>query len=163
MTVLYRRHRPGRARPARASSARLPGRRSADGRDEQLRAKVRDAVAELDSIIARRRADGRGRPDHRRPHLPGRLPRRRGRESAAPPARLVDAKSREALAGLGTLCESRQLLFASLLLADQIVDSQAPSIAHRRPGPDARPSGSTALAERLESLADTLEKEGADA
>ena len=33
-------------------------------------------------------------------------------------ASLVDAKSREALQGLGTLSEARQLLFASLLLAD---------------------------------------------
>ena len=32
-------------------------------------------------------------------------------------AEMVDAKSREALAGLGALSESRQLLFASLLLA----------------------------------------------
>ena len=32
-------------------------------------------------------------------------------------AALVDAKSREALQGLGTLSEARQLLFASLLLA----------------------------------------------
>ena len=39
-------------------------------------------------------------------------------------AALVDAKSKEALAGLGTLSESRQLLFASLLLADQIVDGR---------------------------------------
>ena len=37
-------------------------------------------------------------------------------------AALVDAKSREALAGLGTLSEARQLLFASLLLADEMVD-----------------------------------------
>ena len=37
-------------------------------------------------------------------------------------ARLVDGKSREALAGLGTLSEARQFLFASLLLADQLID-----------------------------------------
>ena len=37
-------------------------------------------------------------------------------------ARLVDGKSREALSGLGTLSEARQFLFASLLLADQLVD-----------------------------------------
>ena len=36
--------------------------------------------------------------------------------------RLVDGKAREALAGLGTLSEARQFLFASLLLADQWVD-----------------------------------------
>ena len=39
-------------------------------------------------------------------------------------ARLVDAKSREALAGLGTLSEARQLLFAGLLLADQLIDQR---------------------------------------
>ena len=43
-------------------------------------------------------------------------------------ARLVDGKSREALAGLGTLSEARQLLFASLLLADQLLD-QKPEVA----------------------------------
>ena len=76
-------------------------------------------------------------------------------------ARLVDAKSREALSGLGSLSESRQLLFASLLLADQIVDNQQglapapadPIIAERV----------AALAERLEALAVSLENEGADA
>ena len=39
-------------------------------------------------------------------------------------ARLVDGKSREALAGLGTLSEARQFLFASLLLADQLIDKK---------------------------------------
>ena len=43
-------------------------------------------------------------------------------------ARLVDGKSREALAGLGTLSEARQFLFASLLLADQLIDKN-PEIA----------------------------------
>ena len=77
-------------------------------------------------------------------------------------ARLVDAKSREALSGLGTLSETRQLLFASLLLADQIVEGGGgiaappaadPILAERVAG----------LAERLERLADSLEKAGADA
>ena len=60
---------------------------------------------------------------------------------------LVDAKSREALSGLGTLSESRQLLFAALLLADQIVDGREVDIPDRpRPGPrrahrDALPNG----------------------
>ncbi|MDQ3078428.1 MAG: cell division protein ZapA [Pseudomonadota bacterium] len=70
-------------------------------------------------------------------------------------AALVDAKSREALAGLGALSEARQLLFASLLLADQIVEGREvelpsgldPALAER----------ATKIAERLESLADTLE------
>ena len=76
-------------------------------------------------------------------------------------AALVDAKSREALAGLGTMSEARQLLFASLLLADQIIDEQpappAPAPAVIDPELAAR---AEALAGRLESLADSLESEG---
>ena len=69
-------------------------------------------------------------------------------------AALVDGKSREALAGLGTLSEARQLLFASLLLADQLLE---------RPGgaPAQEPASSGVdpeLAQRIESLADRLEK-----
>ena len=68
---------------------------------------------------------------------------------------LVDAKSREAIAGLGTLSESRQLLFAALLLADQIVDGRQDEIPT---GPDPMLVERTdKLAERLESIADALE------
>ena len=75
--------------------------------------------------------------------------------------RLVDAKSREALSGLGTLSESRQLLFASLLLADQIVENRAePMPAEPDPIVAERVA---ALAERLEALAASLEKEAANA
>lgn len=75
-------------------------------------------------------------------------------------ARLVDAKSREALAGLGTLSEARQLLFASLLLADQLLDQKPESAAAAIPsGPDpALAQRADSLATRLESLADTLER-----
>jgi cell division protein ZapA len=74
---------------------------------------------------------------------------------------LVDAKSREALSGLGTLSESRQLLFAALLLADQIVDGREvdlpaaldPALVER----------AEKFATRLESLADALEQDGHDA
>ena len=76
-------------------------------------------------------------------------------------ARLVDAKSREALSGLGSLSESRQLLFASLLLADQIVDNQQGSAP--APADPIIAERVAALAERLESLAASLENEGADA
>ena len=70
-------------------------------------------------------------------------------------AALVDAKSKEALAGLGTLSESRLLLFASLLLADQIVDGREVELPR---GPDADlAERASKIAERLESLADTLE------
>jgi cell division protein ZapA len=74
-------------------------------------------------------------------------------------ARLVDAKSREALAGLGTLSEARQLLFASLLLADQLLDQKPESAAAAIPaGPDpVLVQRADSLASRLESLANSLE------
>ena len=81
-------------------------------------------------------------------------------------ARLVDAKSREALSGLGTLSESRQLLFASLLLADQIVEGSGGAAAMMPPPAEPDPAIAdrvTALAERLEALAESLENEAADA
>ncbi len=71
-------------------------------------------------------------------------------------AALVDAKSKEAIAGLGTLSESRQLLFAALLLADQIVDCREVELPS---GPDPELiERSGKLAERLEALADALEQ-----
>ena len=76
-------------------------------------------------------------------------------------ARLVDAKSREALSGLGTLSESRQLLFAALLLADQLVEGRVESAP-----PPADPlvgQRAAALAERLERIADSLENAAANA
>ena len=76
-------------------------------------------------------------------------------------ARLVDAKSREALSGLGTLSEARQFLFASLLLADQLIDKQPGTAAPAAPDP-ALVSRAEALAERLETLADALEAEAAN-
>jgi cell division protein ZapA len=81
-------------------------------------------------------------------------------------AGLVDNKSREALAGLGTLSEARQFLFASLLLADQLIEKPGDSGSAEAPAP-ARPDPQVvvraeALADRLESLADALEHEGAN-
>ena len=71
-------------------------------------------------------------------------------------AALVDGKSREALAGLGALSESRQLLFASLLLADQLIDKPGRAA---EPSPDSRIAERVAgLAQRLEQIADSLEK-----
>src|SRR5215211_3150382 len=74
-------------------------------------------------------------------------------------ARLVDGKSREALAGLGTLSEARQFLFASLLLADQLIDNRPEAAAPPAPAePDPTLlSRAETLAGRLESLAATLE------
>jgi cell division protein ZapA len=91
-------------------------------------------------------------------------------------ARLVDGKSREALAGLGTLSEARQFLFASLLLADVLVDDKPEAAAAAEPRatseqpPPSKPKRpdpalilrAEALADRLESLAMTLENEGAN-
>ena len=81
-------------------------------------------------------------------------------------ARLVDGKSREALAGLGTLSEARQFLFASLLLADQLIDKpdrEGEPQAVVPSGPDPRlVSRAETLAARLESLADALEGEAAN-
>ena len=75
-------------------------------------------------------------------------------------ASMVDAKSREALDGLGTLSESRQLLFASLLLADQLLDDKGEPMVVE--APPAAPDPALAqrvgrLADRLESLARSLE------
>ena len=78
-------------------------------------------------------------------------------------ARLVDGKSREALAGLGTLSESRQFLFASLLLADQLIEKPADQVTAAPSAPDPRlVDRAEALANRLESLADALEREPAN-
>ena len=86
-------------------------------------------------------------------------------------ARLVDGKSREALAGLGTLSEARQFLFASLLLADQLIDDKPQAAAPTPPpAPPAAPAGpdpalvlrAEKLADRLEALAMTLENEAAN-
>jgi cell division protein ZapA len=79
---------------------------------------------------------------------------------------LVDTKAREAGGAAGGLNESRQLLFASLLLADQLYDAQpAPSAAAAAQGlPDemAEQMAQTIerLADRLESLAQGLEQRG---
>ena len=85
-------------------------------------------------------------------------------ESLRAAARLVDGKSREALAGLGTLSEARQFLFASLLLADQLIEKKPEDAAAPPPAP---PDPQVrlrveSLAERLESLAMALEKDGAN-
>ncbi len=79
-------------------------------------------------------------------------------------AEMVDAKGREALAGLGALSEGRTLLFASLLLADQLIDKQGSSTPPPVMPPDPQVVRRVdALAERLERLAGNLEKEVAKA
>ena len=70
-------------------------------------------------------------------------------------ARMVDAKSREALSGLGTLSESRQLLFASLLLADELLEKPGAHSAMVNPDLALRIE---ALAKRMESLSKSIEE-----
>ena len=79
-------------------------------------------------------------------------------------ARLVDSKSREALAGLGTLSEARQFLFASLLLADRLIEKDADPGATQAPSPPdpALILRAESLADRLESLAMALEQDAAN-
>jgi cell division protein ZapA len=71
-------------------------------------------------------------------------------------AEMVDAKSREALAGLGALSEGRQFLFAALLLADQLIDR----IGVTPPPPPAQPDPQ--VVRRVEALADRIEQMAAD-
>jgi len=102
-------------------------------------------MAEVDLIIAGR---------------PYRVACRSGEEeNLRAAARMVDAKSREALSGLGSLSEARQLLFAGLLLADQIIENKGGGTAMpSTPDPDLA-ARAERLASRLESLADALENE----
>ena len=79
-------------------------------------------------------------------------------------AELVDAKGREALAGLGALSEARMLLFASLLLADQLIEKRGVVAPPPPSPPDPQVVRRVdALAERLERLAGHLENELANA
>ena len=79
-------------------------------------------------------------------------------------AAIVDKRAADAETALGSLGEARQLLFASLLLADEVKELQSglpPAPPPATPGPeneeaDAQLAG---VAERLERLADRLEAE----
>ena len=78
-------------------------------------------------------------------------------------AALVDSKAQDAVGALGSLSETRQLLFASLLLADELKEKRAAAAA----APDTAESAGDSdpqvadalegLARRIESLADRLE------
>ncbi len=74
-------------------------------------------------------------------------------------AETVDARARDAAVALGNLTEARQLLFASLLLADDLAE------ARRSGSPQATSAEGSGVedsllevAERLERLAEALEK-----
>ena len=84
-------------------------------------------------------------------------------ESLKSAGRLVDAKTREAIAGLGTLSEARQFLFAALLLADQLIDKSPEQAAAVAPPDPVLTKRAEVIADRLESLAAALESEHASA
>ena len=74
-------------------------------------------------------------------------------------AAVVDRKAKEAAQALGSLPEARQLLFASLLLADEIKErdaGKAPAPAEPAYDPGVA-NALEQLAERMESLAESLE------
>jgi cell division protein ZapA len=78
-------------------------------------------------------------------------------------AAIVDRKAQDAGTALGSLSEVRQLLFASLLLADEVKEHRA-----GRPIPPDDDGGRIAdalerLAERVEALAQRLESESDNA
>jgi cell division protein ZapA len=87
-------------------------------------------------------------------------------------AAIVDRRAQDAQGALGNLSESRQLLFASLLLADDIKEAQAaggaaPAAPAAAPAQAAAPDPAVAealerLADRLESIADRLESGSAN-
>jgi cell division protein ZapA len=72
-------------------------------------------------------------------------------------AAIVDRKAHEAETALGSLGEARQLLFASLLLADEIKDMHSANPAAYQPDP-AVANALERLAERVEALAERLEQ-----
>ena len=71
-------------------------------------------------------------------------------------AALVDRKARDAESAVGSMGEARQLLFASLLLADELKDAHAGIAPPPAPDP-AVAEALERLAERLERLAERLE------
>jgi cell division protein ZapA len=77
-------------------------------------------------------------------------------------AALVDARARDAGQAMGSLGEARQLLFAALLLADDLKELKSGGLAPAPAEPDPAVAEATeALAERIEALADRLEAQAA--
>jgi cell division protein ZapA len=68
-------------------------------------------------------------------------------------ASIVDRKARDAATAVGSMGEARQLLFASLLLADELKEVRAGGSG----APVAEPEGDTLIAEALERLAERME------
>lgn len=73
-------------------------------------------------------------------------------------AALVDRKARDAAGALGNMGETRQLLFASLLLADDLKEAHGGNLTAIEAAPDpAVADALERLAERMESIAERLE------
>ena len=68
-------------------------------------------------------------------------------------AEVVDARVTQARAAVGGVNEARQLLLAALLLADELADALA-----RAPNADIATPELSALATRIEAIADALER-----
>lgn len=78
-------------------------------------------------------------------------------------AAVVDRKARDAAGALGGLGEARQLLYASLLLADELKERREGGGGPVEAPPDPEVAEALErLAERMESLADRLESEAAN-
>ena len=71
-------------------------------------------------------------------------------------AALVDRKAKDAAAAVGSMGEARQLLFASLLLADELKDVRASANA-APPAPPAAAEPDPRIADALERLAERME------
>ena len=75
-------------------------------------------------------------------------------------AAMVDQRARDAAQALGSLTETRQLLFAALLMADDIKEMRAGAGIPDPPPPPPDPAVAQALerlASRVEALAESLE------
>jgi cell division protein ZapA len=68
-------------------------------------------------------------------------------------AAIVDRKAKDAAAAVGSMGEARQLLFASLLLADELKEVRATAPA----APVAEPEADSLIADALERLAERME------
>ena len=78
-------------------------------------------------------------------------------------AAIVDRKAQQATDALGSLSEVRQLLFACLLLADEVKEHRAGNPPPPEPETDPRVADALArLAERMERMAQRLETEAAN-
>ena len=81
-------------------------------------------------------------------------------------AAIVDKRARDAAAALGGLTETRQLLYAALLIADDLKEARAgaglPDPTPEPPDP-AVAEALEQLAQRMENLAERLEREAVPA